>query len=250
MTTAPTVLLDDLVKEVNFRATNSRTVDSNLDATIRIAIEWAAKEFVRKTEPESYRTQGSISVVAGTQTYDLPEYFDQMYPSGVKFASSDYRTLTWIPREAFDRYQLDYTQGQGVPILYTLMGRSPTTGLAQLKLWPNPSVSRTLTIFYRPYVYALVSTTPTEIAATTSGDTSILDYRFPATYGKDLINGAMTQLPQYFTPEQLSAATRSWLGALQDAKADAGLQGGEPSRPDAASYASPGEFRLFDTNVT
>lgn len=190
--TIETMTIDTLVFRVYFAISNVSTstianVDPNLKSEIKWALHCALRELVERTEHHGFRARGSISVTAGTAQWALPDDFHRIIEEGVKFAASDYRTLEYISEQEWDARMLDSDTSQAEPVLYTLTGRKTSNGTAQIKFYPTPSTSRTITVNYL--------TIPLKVYDLNDGNS--LDTRIPPEYHHILVAGALKHLPAY-----------------------------------------------------
>lgn len=238
------MLVDTLVSEVNARITGSQTVDSSLDASIRRALDWALRDFVRSTQPQSFETEGTVTLTAGTTGYDLPDDFDQMLPDGVRFSASPYTTLNRMTRAQFDRHGFATSTGQSRSTHYYLGGRSTSSRAARINFWPTPDTSSVVVkVFYRAV--------PAKIWDSTSGGGTLIDARFPINHFWDLVDGALTKFPNYLNAAQLEGYRRNFERAKETLRSNASLVAGEAVRPDPIGMGGYDYIDdLFDTTVT
>lgn len=239
-----TMLVDDLVEEVNYRLTGSRSLDTNLDESIRVALDWALRTFVREVQPQSFETSATKAMVDGTSEYDLADDFDQMLGDGVRLNYSPYVTLSRMTRAQYDRLELASLSQEGRPWAYCILGRSTTTNAAVIRLVPTPGATEnTQTIRYH---YRAM---PTAIRATTSGGGTFIDRRFPPSNYLDLVEGALTKFTNLLTPVQVESYRRGFMKAIESAQRNAALQTGEGASPDVGESIDEG-LRLFNTRAT
>lgn len=238
-----TMLVDTLAAEVNFRLTGSQTVDSALDASIRRALDAALREFVSDTQPESFNTQGTVTLTAGTAAYDLPDGLNHILPDGVRFNASPFTSLIRLTRAQYDRYQFSSFTGQSNPTHYFTLGRSTSSSAARIQFFPTPGTSSVvIQINYIAF--------PNKIWDSVSGDGAVIDRRFPPNRWWDLVDGALKRFPNYIG-SQVDYYKRSFEAAKRDQRDSASIAIGEGVRPDVLSGDSydPTD-RLFDGSAS
>lgn len=238
------MLVDTLVAEVNFRITGSQTTDSALDASIRRALDWALRDFVRSTQPQSFSTQGTVTLTAGTSAYDLPDDLDMILPDGVRFNASPYTTLNRMTRAQYDRHGFATSTGQSRPTHYITLGRSTSSRAARIQFWPTPdTTSVVVQVNYHAF--------PAKIWDSTSGGGTLIDPRFPPTHWWDLVDGALTKFPNYINEPQRMAYERNFKLAKESMRSNASLMIGEGTRPDPMGMGGYDYVDdLYDTTVT
>lgn len=242
--TVQTMLVDDLVKEANFRLTGSRTIDSGLDGSLRFALDWALKSFVRDTQPQSFETAATISTTAGTQEYDLADDFDQMLPDGVRFSASPYTQLARMSRSQYDRQNYATQTNRARPTHYILLGRSSSTRAVVMRLFPNPVTTAVIIKYhYRAF--------PDSVRSTVEGDAAVIDKRFPVAHYLDLVDGALSKMSSYLTSEERRNYEMLFRAAKDSMRANASHSTGEGTQPDPLGAGSVDLWDdLFDTTVT
>lgn len=112
---------------------------------LRRWINEATREIARRAE--CFFTSGTVSVVAGTQSYALPAGIVRL--QGVEFtASSQTYPIDYVERVVASRiWGINQTQQSAWPEYYTTEG-IPGTSTFTLKLFPVPSQAGTLNLFY------------------------------------------------------------------------------------------------------
>ncbi len=240
----PTMLVDDLVKEVNFRITGARDIDDAHNTSIRYMLDWALMSFVRDVQPQSFETVGTISLVAGTAEYDLADDFDQMLPDGVRFSAAPFSQIHRMTRAVYDRYQFASQTGQARPAYYILLGRNASTRAVVMRLHPTPVTSSVVVKYhYRGF--------PASIRATTTGGGTYIDARFPPTHWLDLVDGACSKMTNVFRPDQIAMFQRAFVMAKASMRTNASHFVGEGTEPESLG-ASDGSYAqdLIDGTVS
>lgn len=240
----PSMLVDDLVKEANFRITGSRDIDTAHDTALRYALDWALFAFVRETQPQSFETTATISLTAGTAEYDLADDFDQMLGDGVRFSASPFTQIDRLSRAQYDRYGLATQTGRARPQFYVLLGRSTSTRAAVVRFHPTPVTTAVIVKYhYRAF--------PTSIRATTAGGGTLIDARFPPTHWLDLVDGALTKMTNLFRPDQIAVFARNFAMAKDSMRQNASLGTGEATQPDPGGAGTLDYLEnLIDGTVT
>lgn len=185
--TVETMLIETLTARVHFAIANTATVDTTLKTEIKWALHCALRELIERTEHSGFRVIGSLTTANGTKTYALPDDFHREIEEGVKFAASDYRTLTYISEQDYDSKMLDANTTTGDPYLYMIRGRNSTSAAAQMSFYPTPSSIRTIYINYLAFPVKLYDL----------ADGTAIDKRIPPEYHHILVTGALRHLPNY-----------------------------------------------------
>lgn len=224
-----TILVDNIVARACERLINTSTVPTELDTRLRWACDDAIRSYVSETRPQDFITTATKSIVAGTSEYACPDDFFEFMPDGVRFDSTDYRKLSYMTREQYDRMGFERMQATGNPIYYIPEYRKASDASFYYKLWPTPSANFTLRLYYRAI--------PTSVRATTSGDGTYLDKRLPTMMVHRLIEGIIMQFPDYLDAGTLAWAEKRWQDAIRLGKDSSTKQAGEPLIPDEMSGA-------------
>lgn len=177
----------------SYKDIQDRVLDllSKSDATTRNRVkEWinlGQSDFVLRELWPFRETTGTLSVVQGTQEYDLSDNFadiDEQNIISVSVQGSANRKLTYWPFNQLRAYKPDFdVDAQGTPDIYYLKG-------GKIGLWPVPDASLTVLIEY----YKL----PTAMSA--DSDTSII----PVNYRESLLHYALSLEHDYNTDPDLA----------------------------------------------
>jgi hypothetical protein len=203
--TVETMLIDKLVTQTwsgvsGVVGAAIADVPAGWQTEIKWALHCALREIIERTEHAAFRTRAVVNLAAATTTYPLPDDFHRMIEEGVKFGTTDFRTLEYISEQDWDAKMLDANTTQTDPWLYTVLGRKSTTGAAQIKFWPTPGSIRQVSVHYLAF--------PIKVHDMVNG-TSI-DARIPPEYHHILVTGALRHLPRYISDSDWQKANGLW----------------------------------------
>ncbi len=237
------MLVDTLVAEANFRLTGSQTIDTGLDASLRRALDWALRDFVRCVQPQSFETSATVSLTQGTTDYDLADDFDLMLGDGVRFNATPFEALMRLSRAQYDRFNFASNTAESRPTHYILLGRNASTRAVVMRLHPIPPTTSVLVRYnYRGF--------PAKIHDSTLGGGTLIDPRFPPNHWWDLVDGALTKFSNLLRPDQISIYTRNFAMAKDTARGNASLAIGEGLIPDNGGDEYDDLDSLMNTRAT
>lgn len=204
------VTLGDLTEQVSLIITNAITTDSQITSQIHLALHAALRDFVRISEPLSFRTDIDFDITAGTSTYTVNGSICKIIDPGVTFVTSDYRTLAYANEQTIKSQEWDRWQRTGEPQWYVIRNRDPYVGDLNLRLYPTPTTDRTLRVH--------VLTLPLKLWPNVSSS-QVVDPRLPPEFHHCLIAGAITNLPRYLNSQlDLAAYAAKWQQYIEQAK--------------------------------
>jgi hypothetical protein len=203
-----TITVGDLVGRVSFALSNLSTPDTALTTEIKWALDAALNDFLNKYDHPAFRKEGSVSWVASTVDYDLPEDFYRMIEPSLKYDEDPKYTLAFVEMQEWDRVEGDRWTVVGVdyPRHYTILDRDSTSGLYQIRPLPTPEAARDLTFWYMSM--------PSPMAS--ASDATVVDRRFPPTLNHLLVEKAITYFPQFVSRDRLDLANMNAMRAEQD----------------------------------
>lgn len=226
--------IDTLVARAAFAIQSDATPSSALKTEIKWYLHVALREFCERADVVSLRVKGTVSVsAAGGATYDLPADFHRCNAQSVKFASSDYRTLTQIDRSEYDQRQYDRTQQSGLPLFFMIEGVNTGTSLSTITFWPTPSDTRNITVYYQAF--------PTKLYDLADG--SNIDARITPEYHHHLVAGCCARIPGFFDDAQREFFNRDFERGIVEAQKKADKVVGEVRRIDRQAAFSVPPFR-------
>ncbi len=188
-------------------AVNALLLEANRDsnAALQLAkskVEQTIEDINRNVADGVLRAEKSISIVSGTETYDMPSGWGSMIVFGKYDATLNRITEEWNNISDFQhtkRYEFD-TSSSGGPVAYMFVGLG-TNGLERVRVIPKPTASFTARAIY----YEHLSLENVERLKWT----------------QPLINGAKRMLPSWFPQGFLKAESdyRDDLGKLKKRRA-------------------------------
>ena len=211
------VTIGNLVSRVAFHLTNA-AADTNLTTEIKFALDRALRTMVREARPTAFVVENTISATSSTATYALADdVCELIYPS-VRHASTPYEPLGMMTQQQYDASSLPLLlNNTGRPRHAMLVKRSASTGAWQLRLFPTPDASYSISYNYLGY--------PTQITSSTTDNTE-LDTRFPRGLVDGLIHGAAIMFPQYLGADQRQTFEALYRNAISDLRKEAeGIDG-------------------------
>lgn len=201
------ITVGELVERVCFVLTNSTTVPSGLDTDIKWALDAALDEFCNKYDMPSFRAEGSVSWVASTQDYALPDDFRRMIEPSVRYATAPKYVMAYVELQEWDGLEADrFAVDQNRPRFYTILGADASSGALQIRPLPTPSAAADLVFQY------IAKPTPISSAS----DATVVDRRFPTHLYHALVEMAVTKFPQYVSRDRIQIAEANAGIAMRD----------------------------------
>lgn len=207
------ITVGDLVGWVSFELTNKNTPATALGTQIKVALHETMMGMLSKSDFSEFKTEATVSLVAGTQDYDLPDDFWKIVEPGVYLDDANKTVLKWYEEQ--DRVEQGWVkrlESDARPCFYTIRGRQgPTADAASrgrrvLRMVPTPDTTYTLR-----YTYLAL---PTPIR--TAGDSVELDERFPRAQVGALWRGACLLFPNYLNANQIALFQQAYGEGIQD----------------------------------
>lgn len=207
------ITVGDLVGWVSFELTNKATPATALATQIKVALHETLMAMLSKSDFGEFKTEATVSLVAGTQDYDLPDDFWKIVEPGVYLDDGHKTVLCWYEEQ--DRVEggwLKRLETAARPSHYTVRGRqgpsvtAASRGLRTLRVLPPPDVAYTL-----KYTYLAM---PTPIR--TASDATELDERFPRAQVGALWRGACLLFPNYLNGNQIGLFREAYQEGIQD----------------------------------
>ncbi len=211
---AETITLQTLHDRVANLMANHTGVDTGLTTEIKWGLHVALRELVQRVKPSGFRKDGSLTLVTSTADYSLADDFGTLIDGSIKFSVTPFTTLIRLHEQEYDGWNLDASQATGEPRRYLQRGRSASTGLAQVRVWPTPtSTYNGKTVAYRYYAI------PTVVYSASLA--SNLDPRVDPEYHQYLVYGALFYLQNYLRGmSDLQLYLAKWEQFLKLARAD------------------------------
>lgn len=198
------VTVGDLVDSVAFHLTNvtATTAGSDFEKEIKKHLGWTMEALLRKSYMPAFRTDAQLSLVDGTQDYDLPDDFEAIIESTVYYDASPRETVQYYEEQERIAYEWqERLSTEDKPCFYTIRDRDATSGLYQIRFVPTPDASYTVNYTY----FAM----PATIDDSTSDGTD-LDVRYPRNMIDGLVKGTCLCFPQYLSTDQAIAYERKY----------------------------------------
>lgn len=233
------ILVDHLVKGVNFILLNHEEIDPNTDNQVRMALDAVLQEMVIKTQFAAFKKYDTVTVSSGIHTYPMPDDFVQILSYGLQYATTPFRTLDWMTERDFLEGEMERMQDTGDPVRFFITHKDADDGLWRFRVSPTPSSTRVLNRCYLSM--------PQSIRLTVPGGDHELDRRFPTQQIRGLICGAATHFPQYLDQVTISVNQNQYMKAI-----DAMSQKSEPVAGNLLqkrAYGGPRRMRGFNYPV-
>ena len=123
--------------------------DNDTNALIRLCITQGINEFWGAWHWTFAEKEATLATVSGTNDYALPDDFDSMLTIRENESISG-RSLSYVPRESFDRNAPRPDQMQnGIPSAYTIFNDDSDDVKHRIKFFPVPDGAYTMYLWYR-----------------------------------------------------------------------------------------------------